>query len=1074
MSIIKSIAELTEHFPDITYTQNTSWNSACPFCAPSTGTSTEYKGNTFVGVDRFVWYVHQENPGFYCRHCGYHPLKRVVEHLGFRLDPYIEIESNYEEREPSPLSDLWMSSDVKEAHQNVKRAYWKRWGWTDELIDKFQLGYGELYGKFGHIIPMRVTNIDGETTRFYYIAKRSPESGGSVKTPGSPKPYYWMIPSELKDDYFSDTAILVEGEKDAITAHYLFPEFDIYASFGANMWSAAKTAILAKRHSKLWVFGDNDEAGEKFNRHVYGWAKTAKKDSGVQILDWKDMPAKADMTDLLDLVGYDEAKAFIIANLYDPEFPFSGGVDRPKYIEYVGPVEEIDTSNIFTVDELRGDGPFSILGQIHAYHESYANKKKRGEGIIKLLAGPPGIGKSHQTLQYYLDLAKDYMVTRRQELADLRRQVLAAELDESTDDDVLERMQNRLDRFSFNFIVWFGQYVSGYADLLALNPDAEDYVFNFEARNVDNCASFDTVIQLGPMNHDVGTYCAIGCPLSEACKRSGYLAQEAKMRKYPIVYYRHNHLDVNRVQNPVKHIVIDESPTRLMDEALVIKSREVRPTIERWEVSLDDSAQVIAIELLAEAVRSAMSYNQNEPQRIEGGENPKSTVSGARFLKLLDQYIQSKNHADSLEKVIKRIHPEALQHFQPTYISGDTSQIRKRCMLQIYEAIERELEEYIREPDNDFPSCIHCIRGELHIYDGGPTVFSSNKTLVILDATALPELYETMFQRVVEVFRPEVHNPLAHIIEFKGGGFSKSYTKAQIGSGYKEINRHIATLAGDVIDPQKIPISTSLYNSRLIKEALTLIVGLVERHGELLVITHKLLRETVEWLLKGAHREYRDRNLIDRLHFAHFNEVRGTNRFAHLPAVLVLGAYRIPYEIAWCKISAWLWHMGEKLPVPKTTIIKERQFHGQESGNGIRLFDHPFAERYLDSLEEAELRQCANRIRPLTSVGEEKWVYAIGSRPALRNVTEVWSRQVLVRTLSEDKLQELEIFLRRFAHDMVNGVGEICLPPYRDITREWEVNNRTIEGMYMMLIPELVTKYPDATLHKKYRKFQEE
>ena len=1076
-TLITSMEQLSQYFPHVYYTQATTWNSPCPFCEE--GDLIEKAGNTFRGDDRLIWYVAQENPGVHCRVCQkWRSMEVLAKYLGLEVLASLDYKESSEPYEASPLSSLWLSSQVKAAHENVRRDYWYRFGWTDEAIDKFMLGYGALYGSEGHMIPMRVTDVSGNTTRFYYIANRVLGHSGSIKTPGSPKPYYWFIPSLIKETVFSDYAILAEGEKDAITASILFPESDVYASFGSYLWTQAKTKVMSKRHKIIWVFGDNDEAGAKFNKAVYGWAKDFSAEA--EVLVWgEDEVEKMDVTDLFASDAYPDSRQYIEDHMVDPGYTFAGGVDRPRFIENMKDAEvESDLSEYVTIAELRGSGEFSILGQLTDFVTTYPSKIKRGEGLLKLFAVPPGGGKSHQTLAYMLDIAEHHKIEKLEEKETLKLAVLRdklrldrEELQESEDEKIYLRMKDNLDNFSLNLVAWFGQYVAGYQDLLALNPLTRDLVFNYEARNIDNCKNFDLVLELGTNQHDIGAYCQLGCSYRDQCRKSGYLAQEIKMRDYPIVYYRHPHLSAKRTANPIRYIVIDENPTTLFDTPLLIGQRDVKPT-QGWQIGVGDENQSYAIELFARSIRSAMSSNVGEPQRTDGVENPNYIISGAAFLTLLDTFINSQDASDSLENLMRRIDSESLAHYHPTYISGERSTIRKRCIVPLYNIILSELPAYLETPTNKYPSRLHLIEGRLELYTQEPIEVSSTKPIIALDATALSKLYSTAFSRPVVTFRPRLRNPNAVTIEFRGGGFSKGHTVAQIGEGYREIETILETAAGQQMDSREIPISPFLYESSLIKEAFTLIKGLAEKHDKLLVITHKILRKTLEWILNGNNEDFYDESLLGKIAFAHFNQIRGTNKYAKFDSVLILGAYRIPYDVAWRKINAWMYHMGDTSTVSRETIIEDRQFHEQESGNGIRTFDHPFAKEYLDMVEAGELMQCAERIRPHASDGN-KFIYCIGSRPSLLYVTDIWSRQILYRTLSDDKIIELEKMMIAYAEDTIQKFGEISFPAVRTLQNEWGLNNRSIQMMLAIVIPKLLREYPDARLAKKYYKYKE-
>src|SRR5689334_13738044 len=183
--LIQSIDEILDLFPSVTGDSDGELHSGCPFCTE--GRRTVKNGITFRGDDRLIWFT--DRKGVSCRQCGtYAPIEKLLELLspGSTLSDTFDREASENvETKKKPLYEcLTESRYVEKLHKKVDRSYWKKFLWTDVTIDRFQLGYGQLY-EYGswkqprHIIPFRPRNAVSELDGFMLegrLNKRSDET----------------------------------------------------------------------------------------------------------------------------------------------------------------------------------------------------------------------------------------------------------------------------------------------------------------------------------------------------------------------------------------------------------------------------------------------------------------------------------------------------------------------------------------------------------------------------------------------------------------------------------------------------------------------------------------------------------------------------------------------------------------------------------------------------------------------------------------------------------------------------------------------------------------------------------
>lgn len=1061
---ITSVNDLTDFFPtgSLKYSTRRELHGPCPYCPEdSTSTYIQVKDRriAFTGDDRLVVFV--ETGGQWCRHCaargdgrhgrGYYSLKDLMIRLGLSAAEHLEHEA--QTIEDTPLHMLWLDQQVNAAHAAVDRLYWKdKCGWNDEIIDHFRLGKGILYQRMGegHIIPMKVRKPGEEPLEAWYISCR--KDGRKERSPGSSKPYFWLI----HEDPQSDLVAVNEGEKDIPTS-WAIGYRNATAAFGVNHWTLAKVEELWKLgFRRMDVFGDNDEEGEAFARKVAGWGTRSKM--AVRIMIWdKEFKPKGDPTDKLAEMNGDipGLRQYVDTHLQPFTEDVSAGITRSTRTD--GLIDPADESRLITREEIRGDGPNSMLGTVRDFLKTYAEDRQYGRGKTLLVSPGPGAGKTKVLVQVVEQLATQYLQRREREkqtlikeLSEMQTQLDSPDLLEGEERELLrkkiQRSQIRLEEWSVAGVAWFGQYIGQWEDLQNMQIDP-DLWYNFVARNQENCDNLPVVLELGSKFHDVMAFCRTGCPMREHCKKHGYLAQESQRASRPITFFRHEHMRSDMRLDYHQLIVIDENPSSVWEATPVkFEAKDVYPFQDGWETDYEDSPAYSALMSLTDAVRAAMSFNVGQyPKTPDGQRNPDYRVSGSRLFRLIDDQLQAQGM--SLTTVLDEISDDMVKAYQPTYLhslSGTPSGIKARPVPYLIKGLLRELELYRMQPHHEQVGTIHLIGGEMQVYPAEAVKFSSATPLIIADGTALPLLYEAMFDRPVQIYAPDFRNENCTTTTITGSDWTKGQFTAQLGKFITHRERQISKLKlslapGEELNIDDIPYEEDVYDSSMAANAMSLIKGLSERHQSLLVVTHKPFRSILETTLMKTYPA-----LKERVSWGHYGALRGTNKFEELQAVLLIGAFRIPYDLAYLYISMWAWMLKIHDPISDELVLKSMAYHGQGGqGHGYRTFEHPFADAYVNALETAEMDQCAARIRPHASE-LPKWVYYAASRPSGKWITQLIERSFLVNQLTASKVSEVYKLMREHYEKTASLLGKGKFPPYRPIAQKFNVSNREI------------------------------
>jgi 5S rRNA maturation endonuclease (ribonuclease M5) len=1027
---IHSLGELFEALP-----LNSNNSGPCPFC--ETGSVTTKNNIQFRGKDRF--YLYPDKKAWGCRVCnvekrgpnnsGWFPHDIVADKLGLEMSEAFKAEfPSSMPTELKPLEFLTYAQTLKN-HKEVTREFWRGFGWTDETIDRFLLGWGKIdtYHLSGHLIPMDVTNtVDEETVPGFYTSIRV--AGEKRKQRGSSRNYLWHI----RDDEYLNTCALVEGEKDLITAYQLGHK-NVACTF-SNYWNDNFTKFIAQRYEKMTVYIDNDEAGERWLGRMVPDLLVAGIE--VHILNWKQVEGAKSGEDLTDYYQRIKSNITCIEN-FKGKFIVKSPIVR---------VTKTHNNKIVPIELIRSQEPGSLHHEVHHFLANYTYK--RGKGNALLLAVGPGAGKTHTLYKAAEEQARKMRVQRQHTEEQLQLMVdnLTVEV-EGADDEHVEELQELLDnqeklleKFTYNSIAWYAPYKNGIDELLAMGADPKLW-YNFQARNKDNCQSYDITQQLGENYHAIGGFCELSCPHYKECVEEGYLHQNTEMREYPIVFYRHEHI-LRLPPTSIELVIIDESLIPVVEDPINFVEEELDPFNTGWQLDVENDINRDILEFFVQSLRIAAAYNRGQPQQLPDKQelNPKYIIHGNQFYKILEK-VYSNSGRDIAE--IVALKKEDLNAYQPSYISGDQKFIKKRCVPLMHDAVIRELGIYSYDKKADRPSTINIVAGNYEVYREPRLKMPARMPVIIADATPMLELYQSIFDRGIRVYAPRFRNPNAEIIVVHGSDWTRNHVNSQLSipmENLAKVNEEVGELLEGAL-PDDVPqILDGYMKSTVFQDIVYIVEHLKSKHDSVLMVTHKNLREFVESVLQGAYSETDKSQNKEKFAWGHYGGLRGTNKYKDFEALALIGAFRIPYDVMWRKAQLWAYGLGLQESVPQQLVSKNRDYHmsGVSTMGKYITFDHWLADKLVNHAEQGEMVQCAHRIRPHSS-DERKVIYIFATRPVGDLATKLVEKSKFVKSIKETTYAKLV----RFIKSQYEDTGK--LPTYRTIRKKFKVSNTTIK-----------------------------
>ncbi len=962
---VNSIYELMSEFPHQLVLSSGEVHTPCPFC---NGTTITHKGRNFVGNDRLVWY--KDGSGVYCRREGrLHSIYEVAEFL-FGSDVVVSSElielAKMERIEKDPEPILQSEAYVEALTKAVDKDFWHMW--SDTTLDRFKIGYGKMYayskGALRHIIPFHPRTID-KVWKAYAFEGRLPKDDTSgeqrnIKSAGLAGTTFWYV----NDDEVSKTLFISEGPKDGVSAWQLGYK-NFMAIFGAGFWKTRYAAWIAKQgYTKVILAGDNDDAGADF-------VKKAGRD--LQSFDIEVSYVKFTQD---DKKGFDVTDHLVQGRALD--------VKPLPLVVTLGMVQDFRTVDPNYVPAQPQYTHYSqIRGDLEEIIREYVNSKR---DTLKLLATPPGTGKSYALVRIAEELA--------------RKRVQAIQ-------DSLKDKNETPKNINYCTVAFLGLFKNGWQDIIAQGADMSLW-FNQEARNEDNCENLLNVTDIANKGYAAMSFCKFTCPVASRC---AYLKAQELRKKFPITYFRQQSL-LTAVLDDYNIIMIDEDPTSQFDTPLVAEQSDLRPVHDAWDNMLDRE-QARTLDKIVHATRLAMGENAGS----------RDVISGTRFIALVDKQLDGK-----LKELLDIIPDSIIDGYQPSDLIDitDLANVPKRAVEPLIRIMKEEWEGEIQNKNTR----IHLVNGSLELYDlVRVRNFSRRKRVVVCDGTPFVEKYEIIFGRRVEVYAPELKSDLAETVVYYGSDVTRSTVNQALGWQMKRVNNQreskVLTLDGKEYDLGDVPVDDTIFENPVIRNVFKIALDKSKKHNRLLVVSYQSFIPYLKYFL--------DKKGAKNISYGHYGALRGTNLYKDHDAVLLVGVQRQPYAALYRRISAWGLLAGADY-IDGELAYHQVPYHGHQSGASAIGFVNEFANKYAENIECAEAIQCYERIRLHTS-DEKRTCYIIATRPLAKWVDRVVGFKETVNTLS-DKRQAVMA-------DMMNfyvAWGGMKHKPGPQVVKDWGIS----------------------------------
>jgi 5S rRNA maturation endonuclease (ribonuclease M5) len=825
----------------------------------------------------------------------------------------------------------------------------------------------------------------------------------NVKTQGSIKGYFWHV----QDDPSSTRLVIAEGPKDGISAWQIGYK-NFLAVLGATNWQRPTAEWIAEQgYTEVIVFGHADPAGEKL-------IENATKDLhsvGVTPLriQWPNTVKEGyDLTDALIEHSLGGAGIWLQEHIQRSRGSRGWFADfRTHDPSYVAPKPDVAVP----LEQVRAELPAVLQDFVQNYDVRLKSSK---QGVVKVLAAPPGSGKSYAMVELAQNEARKALLKgqgTRTELDKLRADV-EDELREAIDIEEidglklqLDKLNNKINNLSVARVLFASPFVSAWEDVQAQPNFDKSLWYNFKARDEETCTNLPIATGLAEKGYSVMKYCETGCPMQEDCESriAGYLMQRKLVRTRPITFVRHaNLISLDFVQN-YDVILIDENFLNVFADFVEIS--DLRPSTQRWREWLSQSEEEAAddLEKLATAIKGLASLDDE--------------LHGKDCLDRLNILLGGR-----LVEIIQDMPKQVIEKYQPLLApSGIAPGDLPFCVLPtLYAALEDEIEDYAK--GTYYNSRIRLKENKLSVSTLFPVKLPRNRKIIVADGTAMPELYGLFFGRDVEVYQPELYNENGRVVQLTGTDMSRSLLAKEIGLwAYNtmaepgEVPR-IEDVFGSELDTDRIPFTEDMYASNSLYSLLQVLKAVLENHSykKVLFVTYKRLQTAMELRLQHlADQDPAYKKILKKMSFGHYGGLRGTNKYQDYDAVFLAGCPRQPYNDLHAVISAWARLKSYPQYIPNLLGYKPAPYHGVNMymGTAYITFEDAFAQDFVDMIEAGEVRQCLDRIRLYT--GGNKTAFLYMSRPTARWVGEVTSSRHMYRQIMQPQVDSVETFIKQ-------------------------------------------------------------
>ena len=1082
------------------------YKGPCPFCTSGSEiTFVEINGERiyFYGVDRFI--ISEEYPHHtYCRRChskqlgpkenGWRPFSVFAEKLGLSGNISELGDISVFSRAPSEIrhtptaktidiNDLALYTKTQKSIEEAKK-FADTYGFTYDVVSRFMVSRLYLHGKYGLAIYANIFNgYTGDVFAGYYPEVRFAD-GTKRRPSGSIKGSYCGI----FDDRSSTTIVVVEGMKDAVTAYQLGFK-NILISLSPHWEEAYSNTLYNKGFRNLYIFTDMDEAGEdRANLFI------EKSKSFVCYRPSWDVNLAKDLTELYQhfqtrvgnasdkiAAAVEKTRTFLLSQCLTPvATPVEDTEEKSNGFVY----------DVSEIDDLRAD----MYRTVSEFLSRNLNTKNGETLILKL---PAGTGKTHLLIRICEEIAEQHL-----KKVSILRKDLEERIASSEDESEKEFLSRRLKRLTNVAIFWYGKYTRGWGDIQEITEHPE-YWYNFVARNEDNCENLNVFSRIASNNQNTGKFCHSFCPLREMCQKTGYLSQFEELKKKPIVFFRHNHLIMNLDVKPL-FIVIDENPHSIWEESLSIATNELRPYNSGWFIDIDSQQHQLMVTLIDSILSPFLmksdsllleyskSLEENRVKNIpkKGSKDEAFSISifvGNVLYEQLDKFAKELGY--DLGHILLTLEEDTLKAYHPDMFEEN---VYKRVIPDLIPLLR---DEYIAWSNNTLNGGRVIVKDrKFTIYHKEITRIPNRFPVIVADATG-SSIYEAMFfGRKLSFVEAEIVNPELDAVQIVGSDFSYTEFGRQAGKIYYQLFDEVENsdiLLADSIKNSIEQRITAIRNggplttassimfmdkktmevgeitvrelmrevgvdedsfssvSPMLKNIMAIFTYLPQYHtGEKILFVLPLKIKNIVLDLFGDYIKK-----IDNIVIEHYGSLRGTNIYETYPIVVLIGTFRIPYQIVAEKVSLWANVGGIDVDTNKLQILKFKEDEYFRFIGFADYADDEFPNELLNMIESGEMIQSMARIRPYTRK-EKKIVYILSNREVIRRdfiTKKSWVRS-FVTFLTSESWQNAYKFIKDFFEE--NGK----FPSYRLIKSTFRVGQKSVSKLFDMVSADLKVK----------------
>lgn len=1003
-SIAEMIQFLSHNVPNFRYKSKSEYSSKSPF----------RQEGQWVGDDGCLWFFDAPTIRIWDRKLGINgqhivtELKTIWDTLPLPSSTvdWVEVESQLEhftlllERSKVVRTAPW--SSVQQYHSTVERDYWYDFNLSDAVINEFYLGYGFLpYYKYPrHIIPIPIADYPGKYT--FSTRRAVDEDPNPHFRPSKAPTTYWYSDFATKD---KTKLYVAEGGTSFLASIEMGFSPCLTTNHGAGKWFDEWSKTLLHTHPEITdviFLGDNDAVGQEHVRVVMKSILRSQRGIDREFkfynLLWDaDTPESYDPADVLRYMGLDYGRDWIEKRLiYSPIDELEDNPRRHKYVSFVQTVPEIETIPL----EIARD-EHDIRG-IRGGLKYFLNNEP--EGKVYISAFPPGTGKNFALIGELQERARQHLnFVNRKEVEhdreiDRLRDELQLEPDTARQQELVKRIAKLSKPINKRMAVVASPYRDSFSDMETSHPNMKkDLWFYFDSRNKTNCENYEKATRVAAKGYNVSLHVCQTCPFKQACQQSGYLSQFDKMKEFPLVSIRHQHLLIDDICD-AKEVYIDEFPgdAILNSQSLDLRADDIRLP-EGWEEWIEH--------LRIEPIRLFVSLLQSFVARGYYEKNRRAVLSGRDLFDMLEIYTRQTTKLSWID-ILDQIHPDTLRTASLTMIDDgveildeswrrqwqhmefsdvESESLPRRCVDLVYQILKYESQLYRQDPYQvpDWNGRIFLLGNHLIVRPMEKMHIPDKVPVVVTDAYPILPVYEQLFaNRQVVSYSPHIVNPETKTTVLHGCSFNISDMKKNIRSYDKEI----------------VNLKKEGFPNVYLEYSWKCILKLLETHNSLIVITHKAPTDYLQL--------YWNQNKIEgkQVYFNNYRAVRGLNTYAGLEAILLIGTPRKP-ETA---VEVELQSLFYEDPIPLVFSQNTRYtipYHNREDGYEIESYSDPRVYDMVVQELTSEVKQAAARIRPHTSQSP-KHVYIMASIPTLEWVTDAMYYRDFIEGNKNDKAED--------------------------------------------------------------------